>query len=77
VSALVSDAQAIVVAENRGLKSRRHRLRANARKAGVSLHVLKTPWRGRHCGTPFAGWPSIWPAADVRDLQGSRAAPRC
>jgi large subunit ribosomal protein L10 len=57
VSSLVADAQAIVVAENRGLEvGDVTRLRANARKAGVSLRVLKnTLARRAVTGTPFAG----------------------
>jgi large subunit ribosomal protein L10 len=55
VSAQVADAQAIVVAEYRGLEvGQITTLRANARKAGVYLRVLKnTLVRRAITGTPF------------------------
>ncbi|HTZ00161.1 MAG TPA: 50S ribosomal protein L10 [Rhodocyclaceae bacterium] len=57
VSAQVSDAQAIIVAEYRGLEvGQITQLRANARKSGVYLRVLKnTLVRRAVAGTPFEG----------------------
>ncbi len=57
VSAQVAGAQAIVVAEYRGLEvGQITLLRANARKAGVYLRVLKnTLVRRAVAGTPFEG----------------------
>ncbi|MDR2000851.1 MAG: 50S ribosomal protein L10 [Zoogloeaceae bacterium] len=57
VSAKVADAQTIVVAEYRGLEvGQITTLRANARKAGVYLRVLKnTLVRRAVTGTPFEG----------------------
>lgn len=57
VSAIVADAQAIVVAENRGLEvGDVTALRAKARAAGVYLRVLKnTLARRAVSGTPFEG----------------------
>lgn len=57
VSAQVADAQAIVVAEYRGLEvGQITTLRANARKSGVYLRVLKnTLVRRAVAGTPFEG----------------------
>ena len=57
VSAVVANAQAIVVAEYRGLEvGKITALRANARAAGVYLRVLKnTLVRRAVAGTPFAG----------------------
>ena len=57
VSALVVDAQAIIVAEYRGLEvGQITALRANARKSGVYLRVLKnTLVRRAVAGTPFEG----------------------
>lgn len=57
VSAQVADAQAIVVAENRGLEvGDITRLRVEARKAGVYLRVLKnTLARRAVTDTPFDG----------------------
>jgi large subunit ribosomal protein L10 len=57
VSAQVANAQSIVVAEYRGLEVVQiTELRANARKAGVYLRVLKnTLVRRAVAGTPFEG----------------------
>jgi large subunit ribosomal protein L10 len=57
ISAKVAEAQAIVVAENRGLEvGDVTRLRAEARKQGVYLRVLKnTLARRAVAGTPFEG----------------------
>jgi large subunit ribosomal protein L10 len=57
VSAQVADAQAIIVAEYRGLEvGQITQLRANARKSGVYLRVLKnTLVRRAVTGTPFEG----------------------
>ena len=57
VSAQVANAQSIVVAEYRGLEVVHvTELRANARKAGVYLRVLKnTLVRRAVAGTPFEG----------------------
>jgi len=57
VSALVANAQAIVLAEYRGLEvGDMTQLRAKARSAGVSLRVLKnTLARRAVTGTPFEG----------------------
>jgi len=57
VSARVADAQSIIVAEYRGLEVGHITvLRANARKAGVYLRVLKnTLVRRAVAGTPFEG----------------------
>ena len=57
VSAQVVDAQAIIVAEYRGLEvGQITALRANARKSGVYLRVLKnTLVRRAVAGTPFEG----------------------
>ena len=57
VSAQVAGAQAIIVAEYRGLEvGQITALRANARKAGVYLRVLKnTLVRRAVAGTPFEG----------------------
>ena len=57
VSAQVADAQAIVVAEYRGLEvGQITKLRANARKSDVYLRVLKnTLVRRAVAGTPFEG----------------------
>ena len=57
VSARVANAQSIIVAEYRGLEVVHvTQLRANARKAGVYLRVLKnTLVRRAVAGTPFAG----------------------
>jgi large subunit ribosomal protein L10 len=57
VSAQVAGAQAIIVAENRGLEvGDVTRLRATARKEGVYLRVVKnTLARRAIAGTPFAG----------------------
>ena len=57
VSAQVANAQSIVVAEYRGLEAGNLTvLRANARKAGVYLRVLKnTLVRRAIAGTPFEG----------------------
>ena len=57
VSAQVANAQSIIVAEYRGLEVVHiTTLRANARKAGVYLRVLKnTLVRRAVAGTPFAG----------------------
>lgn len=57
VSAQVADAQVIVVAEYRGLEvGQITTLRANARKSGVYLRVLKnTLVRRAVAGTPFEG----------------------
>ena len=57
VSAQVVDAQAIIVAEYRGLEvGQITQLRANARKSGVYLRVLKnTLVRRAVAGTPFEG----------------------
>ena len=57
VSAQVADAQAIVVAEYRGLEvGQITQLRASARKSGVYLRVLKnTLVRRAVAGTPFEG----------------------
>jgi len=56
VSAQVAQAQTIVLAEYRGIKvSDITTLRANARKSGVYLHVLKNTLANRAVqGTPFA-----------------------
>ena len=60
VSAQVVDAQAIIVAEYRGLEvGQITQLRANARKSGVYLRVLKnTLVRRAVAGTPFEGLQS-------------------
>jgi len=65
VSAQVAGAQAIIVAEYRGLEvGQITQLRANARKSGVYLRVLKnTLVRRAVAGTPFEG------------LQGSMVGP--
>ncbi|MBS1171414.1 MAG: rplJ [Proteobacteria bacterium] len=57
ISAVVAGAQAIIVAENRGLEvGQVTQLRANARKAGIYLRVLKnTLARRAVADTPFAG----------------------
>ncbi len=57
VAASVATAQAIIVAENRGLQvGDVTRLRVEARKAGIYLRVLKnTMARRAVAGTPFAG----------------------
>jgi large subunit ribosomal protein L10 len=57
ISAQVAGAQAIVVAEYRGLEvGHMTTLRANARKAGVYLRVLKNSLARRAVeGTPFSG----------------------
>lgn len=57
VAARVASAQAIIVAENRGLRvGDVTRLRAEARKAGIYLRVLKnTMARRAVAGTPFSG----------------------
>lgn len=57
ISAKVAEAQAIIVAENRGLEvGNVTKLRAEARKQGVYLRVLKNTLARRAVqGTPFAG----------------------
>lgn len=57
VSEQVSNAQAIIIAEYRGLEvGQLTELRAKAREAGVYLHVLKnTLARRALAGTPFEG----------------------
>ena len=57
ISAQLTKAKAVVVAEYRGLEvGRMNELRAKARKAGVYLRVLKNTLARRAVeGTPFAG----------------------
>ena len=62
VSAQVAQAQTIVVAEYRGIPvADITSLRANARKSGVYLHVLKNTLARRAVqGTSFEGWRTRW-----------------
>ena len=80
VSAQVAKAQAIVVAEYRGLEvGNMTDLRAKARKAGVYLRVLKnTLVRRAVKDTPFAELAEKWSGRLSTAFRPTRSqAPRC